>query len=485
MTKRRKIPTKAELIRLQKLYKTDEKIGERLGGVPAYLVAYWRRKKNVARHSAPKFSEREIKSLWERFGDDDRCGLELGISKAAYYNWRRRYGIREKPAFLKLEQLELNFPGMKLQSHSPSLWNKQTVSQKVLARVAAKEKVETGEQIEVEPDYVLVTGNIGQIIEKFHKHKIEHVWNSGRIILTPDECVNIPAGGKSPARTSVQEFVKRQRLRYFYDAPEGDGHQLAVEQGHILPGQLTVGTGSAVASIGCLVGLGRVVNSDIITTTMATGKVQLEVPESIRIDISGRKSRGVYARDIALSIIKRLTAEGASNKVIEYYGHTVSQMSISERFTLCNLSSFMAAISAVCPFDATTRRYLAGRTSDTFSPVMADKNAVYSDMYQINIDQLLPQVACPDNPGAIKDVAEVETLPVNLIILGAGTNGRLDDLRIAANILKGKKIHSECRLLIIPASRTVYLEALRKGLIRIFSEAGAIVMPPGFCTCTG
>jgi homoaconitase/3-isopropylmalate dehydratase large subunit len=202
----------------------------------------------------------------------------------------------------------------------------------------------------------------------------------------------------------------------------------------------------------------------------------------LRIDITGRRSRGVYVGDVALSIVQRLAAEESEGKVIEYYGPAVSQMTISERFTLCAMASAMGAASAICPFDSATRRYLTGRTQPVLTPQMADKNAVYEQHYQVNIEQLPPQIAPLGQPDEIKPVAEIETLPVNKIIIGSAINGRFDDLRIAADVLKGKKIKPECSLLIYPASRTVFLESLKKGLIRALAEAGAVIMPPG-CGC--
>ena len=483
MTRRRNIPTKAELIQLQKLYKTDEKIGERLGGVPAYLVAYWRRKKHVPRHSMPKFSEKEVKSLWERFGDDDRCGLELGISKAAFYNWRRRYGIREKPAFLKLEQLELNLPGLKQPSPSASLWGKQTVAQKILARTGGQEKVEAGQTIEVEPDLAIAGDGVGGIIEQFSGHGGKYVFDPGKIIINLVHPLG--ADGTPSARAYIREFAGRQRMRNCYDYPEGSCHQVVMEQGHMLPGHLVVGTMPDVAAVGCLAGFGSPISADAMAGLWATGKVPLEVPATIRIDIGGRKSRGVYARDIVLSVIKRLTTEECAGKAIEFYGSSISQMSVSERFTVCNLSMTIGARVAVCPFDAATRRYLTGRVTDPVAPVLADKDAVYDDIYQINIDHLTPQVACPDGPANIKAVSEVESLPVNVIVLGTCANGRFDDLRVAAEILRGNKVHPDCRMLVQPASRITYLEALRKGLIRILAEAGAVILPPGYGNCSG
>ena len=181
------MPTKTELLQLQKLYKTDEKIGERLGGVPAYLVAYWRRKKNIPKYSLPKFSETEVRNLWERYGDDEKCGLELGISKAAFYNWRRRYGIKEKPAFLKLEQLEFNFPGSRISMHSAPLYGKQTIAQKIFARAGELEKVEVGEEVELEPGMTLIDGDILKAIETFREAGVEYVWNPSRVVLSPGQ----------------------------------------------------------------------------------------------------------------------------------------------------------------------------------------------------------------------------------------------------------------------------------------------------------
>jgi hypothetical protein len=232
MRKRRKIPTKAELLQLQKLYKTDEKIGERLGGVPAYLVAYWRRKKNIPKYSLPKFSETEIRNLWERYGDDEKSGLELGISKAAFYNWRRRYGIREKPAFLKLEQLELNFPGIRQPEHTSSLWGKRSVVQKVLARLADVERVEVGETIEVEPDLVICPGGAGTVVQQFKKQGAEFVFNPNKLIIMLDYAPT--RNGRCPAAANkmIREFARRQSIKALFDLREGVCQQLALEKGH-------------------------------------------------------------------------------------------------------------------------------------------------------------------------------------------------------------------------------------------------------------
>jgi 3-isopropylmalate/(R)-2-methylmalate dehydratase large subunit len=477
MTKRRPVPTKSDLLQLQKLYKTDEKIGERLGGVPAYLVAYWRRKKNIPKHSLPKFSESEIRNLWERYGDDEKAGLELGLSKAAFYNWRRRYQIKEKPAFLKLEQLEFNFPGSKLSPHANNLYGKQSMAQKILGRTAGVERVELGESVEVEPDLVTAHRDIGQILQRYRQLNVEFVWNPTRIVLAED---GITAGPTSPAdQKTIHEFVKRQRIKSVYDFREGLCHQVVIEKGHVLPGQLALATDRQVSAYGAMGVFATAISPDQMADIWAHGRTTIKVPDTVRISISGRKARAVYARDIVLAIERRLTATGASGKVIEYGGSVVSQMTISERLTLASLASEMGAIAAICPYDSATRRYITGRGSVSYKPVIPDKNAEYAEMYQISIDQIPPQIACPPDAGNIKPVAEIEDTSVQLIVLGSLTSGRFDDLRVAADILKGKRVHAECRLMIIPASRSVYLEALKKGLIRVFVEAGAVVVSSG------
>lgn len=478
MSPKRRMPTKAELIQLQKLYRTDEKIGERLGGVPAYLVAYWRRKKNVPKHSQPKYSEAEIRNLWERYGDDDKCGLELGISKAAFYNWRRRYGIREKPAFLKLEQLELNFPGLKSRTHAPSLYGKRTMAQKIIARAVKTERVEVGQSTVAEPDMVVVQGSAGEVVRSFRQQKTEYVWNPSRIAVMLSSGFDDPTGRQADDNMMVRDFARRQRIRNLHDLQEGVCLQTILENGEILPGQLGFSTDHYAAAFGCISTLVMTIDSSAMGRLWADGTIQLTVPPSVRIDISGRRSRGVYARDILLSAFHKLGADGVRGKVIEFHGPVVSQMSISERLTLAGLSKEVGALGAICPYDSTTRRFLTGRTANSYAPTIPDKDAEYETGYQLNVDPIAPQIGCTGDAGNVKAAAELEGLAISQVILGTCLNGRFEDFRVAANVLKGKKVHNDCRLYVYPASRSVYLEALKKGLIRVLVEAGAIVMGP-------
>ncbi len=475
---KKKIPTKSELIQLQRLYKTDEKIGERLGGVPAYLVAYWRRKKNVAKHSQPKFSEKEILNLWERYGDDDKCGMELGISKAAFYNWRRKYNIKEKPAFLKLEQLELNFPGLKLNSGAVSLYNKQTIIQKVIATQLDTESIEIDNQYEIEPDVVLSNGNCSQILQSFLDSNTDLVWNPNKIAISLTRTHFQNNGSTPESDKQIREFVKRQGIKGFFESSDGCSHQVMLESGKILPGQFVVGSDSHTLSHGAISSYAQTIPEKLIPQIWSTGKISIKVPKTVRIEINGRRSRGVYGKDIALHLLKELHNENLSGKTIEFYGNVISQMSIAERFTLCNLSQKLGVVSAICPFDSVTRRYLTGRTLEHYNPIIADKNAEYENLYQFQIESLKPLAAnCKEDK--INNLSELENIRVDMIVIGTSNNGRFEDLRSAAEILKGRRLSPDCRLIVYPGSRSVYLEALKKGLIRVLVEAGATILFPG------
>ncbi|MCH7690247.1 MAG: hypothetical protein IIA17_04275 [candidate division Zixibacteria bacterium] len=475
MAPRTKIPTKSELVQLQKLYKTDEKIGERLGGVPAYLVAYWRRKKNVPKYSLPKFSDREILTLWERYGDDEKCGMELGISKAAFYNWRRRYDIREKPAFLKLEQLELIFPGSRISSLSNSLYGEQTIVQKILTRAAGEDSVKVGSKVKVEPDLVAVNIGSGEVISEFSKISQGYVWNVGKIILNE----SYRHKDSRDNGLSSGEFIRRQGLKTVYDLREGNYSQVLLEKGHLIPGQFILGSEKGVIAYGCVGAFAIPVSPEEAARAWADGEIEIEVPATIQVELNGRRSRGVSARDIASAVVAVLEKNVCTGKVIEFNGLAVSQLSVSERFTLCYMTQLLAARAAICPHNSTVRRYLTGRTSTGFAPIQPDKNAIYEKTVELNISEIRPVIYSLKEEIELKTAQELEGQTVRQVILGTCANGRFEDLRVAADVLKGNTVHRDCRLFICPASRSVYLEALKKGLIRMFVESGAIVMNPG------
>jgi aconitase B len=381
MSPPRKIPTRAELLRMQKLYRTDKKIAEVLGnGVTEHLVGYWRRKKGIARHTFPKFSEKEIRELWDRFGDDFRAGMEIGISKAAFYNWRRRYKITKKPEALKLEQLslELHTPGEKPR-RAPG-GGRQTVAQKILALRVDRDGVSVGEEVQIEPDVVLAPADSAPVVRKFIDSGTTYVWNPNRVVMPLDGSVAATAGEAAELFKTVRDFARRQQLRNFFEIGEGSPPQVVVEKGLILPGHLGVGCEPRAFSMGSIGALSLSVSPDFMSCLWADGRVNLIVPESVRVFVTGKTPRGVFARDIVHDIIARLKDTGvALDRIVEFYGIGVERMSISERMTLCHAAVPVSAAAAFCAFDATTRRYINPRARRGFAPMMADRNAVYAD----------------------------------------------------------------------------------------------------------
>jgi 3-isopropylmalate/(R)-2-methylmalate dehydratase large subunit len=472
-----KPPKKEELLKLQKEYKTDKRIAEAIG-VPKYLVTYWRKKKKIDKHIFPKYSEETIKDLWERFGNDEKAGEELSISAAAFYKWRQKYNIKERPKVLKLAQLEFDLS-------KSSANTAQTIAQKILASKVGKREVQVGEIVEVEPDIAMSHDNAGLVIKQFKEIGVEKVWNPNRIVIPLDHRAPAESEKTATAHRSIRLFVKEQGIRNFYDIKEGVCHEIMVDKAHILPGQLAVGTDSHTTSYGCIGAISTGIGATEMAAVWATGKVWLKVPESIKIILKGKLPLGVYAKDVILYIIKELTSEGANYKSVEFYGEPISFMSISERFTLCNLSMEMGAKFAIVPFDKITKKFLSKRTKKSFQPVWADENAIYEKKYEFEISKLEPQIACPHSLDNVKPVSAIKGTKIDQVVLGSCTNGRLDDLEIAARILKGRKVHPDTRMLVIPCSKTIYLEALKKGIIRTFLEADCVVLNPGCGPCLG
>ena len=360
-----------------------------------------------------------------------------------------------------------------------------TMAQKLLAKKAGKAQVVVGEIVSVEPDLAMSHDNAGLVIKQFRQIGQPQVWNPDKIVIPLDHRAPAESEKTATAHKSIREFVKEQGIRNFYDIKEGICHQVVIEKGHILPGQLAVGTDSHTTSYGCLGALSTGIGATEMAVVWATGKIWLRVPESIKIIIDGKMPRGVYAKDVILFIIGQLTVEGASYKSVGFYGETVSRMSVSERFTLCNLSMEMGAKFAVVPFDRVTQKYLSEVTSQRYEPILSDSEAIYEKEYIFYVSKLEPQVACPHNVDNVKPVSQVEGIKIDQVVLGSCTNGRLDDLEVAAKILKGKKVNPHVRMLVLPATRTIYSQAIKKGYLQTFLDAGAVILNPGCGPCLG
>lgn len=362
-----------------------------------------------------------------------------------------------------------------------------TIAEKILAKKAGLEKVVPGQIVTVEPDFAMSHDNAGLVITQFKQFGVPNVWNKDRIIIPLDHRTPAESVKTANAHKMIREFTKAQGISHFYDMIEGICHQVMVEKGHALPGNLVVGTDSHTTTYGAVGALSSGIGATEMAAIWATGKIWLRVPETLKITVTGKFKKGVYAKDLILHIIGRLTVEGANYKSVEFYGETIEHMSISERMTLANLSMEMGAKCAIVPFDRTTEKFFkkSDIRYDEARIVHADADARYEQELAVDVSSLEPQIACPHNVDNVKNIGEMKDVKVNQALLGSCTNGRLDDIEIAAGIIKGKKVHPDVRLLVFPASRKVLLEAMKNGYIQTLIEAGAIVMNPGCGPCLG
>jgi 3-isopropylmalate/(R)-2-methylmalate dehydratase large subunit len=380
----------------------------------------------------------------------------------------------------------------------------QTFVEKVLARKAGVSEVEPGDIVNIEPDLCMSHDNAGLVIKQFRQIGVGRVWDPSRIVIPLDHRAPAESEKTATAHKSIREFVQEQGIEAFYDIREGICHQVVVEKTHILPGQVGVGTDSHTTSYGAVAAFSTGIGATEMACLWATGKVWLRVPETIAIAVEGELPFRVYAKDIILHIIGELGAEGASYRAVEFYGETVEGMSVSERFTLANLSMEMGAKSAVIPFDEVTRDYLAqrgafergtgshpdaargsGEVAAEYVVIVPDRGARHEAEYEFRVDGLEPQVACPHAVDNVRPVAELLDLAIDQAVLGSCTNGRIDDLEIAAAILDGKRLHPRVRMLVIPASRETYRTAMERGYLDIFVDTGCVILNPGCGPCLG
>jgi len=343
--------------------------------------------------------------------------------------------------------------------------------------------VEPGEIVEAGVDYALShDGTSVLAIKAFSEMGSEKVWDPERIVIPFDHIV--PANNETAAQLQkdVRAWAREQKIKSFYDAGCGVCHQVFPEQGFALPGLLLVGADSHSCTYGAFGAFGTGVGATDIAEIYSCGRLWFKVPETIAVRVSGRLKPGVSAKDIALMVIGKHGADGATYKTVEYIGQAIEDLSISGRMTLCNLGVEMGAKAAIVPPDKKTDSWLAGRARQTYRHVLSDPGS-YDYEYEYDISDLEPMVAAPYRVDNVRPVSELEGLPVDQVFIGTCTNGRLEDLAAAARILKGGQVIA--RTLVIPASREILLEALQSGIIQTLVEAGAMIGPPGCGPCLG
>jgi len=360
----------------------------------------------------------------------------------------------------------------------------QTLSEKVLGRKAGK-VVQAGEVVSVSPDYVLSHDNSAAIIKEFRKLGVRKVKAPGKIVIVLDHIV--PAADEKYAQNhkSIREFVVEQGIANFFDINAGICHQVLPEQGFALPGLLIVGSDSHTPSYGALGAFATGIGRTETACTWATDEIWLRVPETMRIDLSGRLPAGVLAKDLSLKLIGDHGAEMANYKAVEFAGPAAGDFSVGSRLTLANMSAEMGAKNGYFAPDEKAFRWLEGRARGPFTALLSDPDARYESVLSVDLGALEPQIACPHTVDNVKPVSAVAGKPVNQVLIGTCTNGRLEDLEAAAAILRGRKVHPSVRVLVIPASWEVYREALKTGALAALVDAGCVILNSGCGPCLG
>jgi homoaconitate hydratase family protein len=360
----------------------------------------------------------------------------------------------------------------------------KTLTEKVLGRKAGKD-VQAGEVITVSPDYVLSHDNSAAIIQEFRKLGVKKVKAPEKIVIVLDHIA--PASDEKYAQNhkSIREFVAEQGIPHFFDINAGICHQVLPEQGFALPGKVIVGSDSHTPSYGALGAFATGIGRTETACTWATDEIWLRVPETMRIDLSGRFRAGVFAKDLSLKLIGDHGAEMANYKAVEFAGPAAGDLSVGARLTLANMSAEMGAKNGYFAPDAKTLEWLEGRARGPFVVASSDPDARFESVLTYDLGALEPQVACPHTVDNVKPITAVAGKPVNQVLIGTCTNGRLEDLEAAAAIFKGRKVHPSVRCLVIPASWEVYREALKSGALAVLADAGCVILNSGCGPCLG
>lgn len=364
-----------------------------------------------------------------------------------------------------------------------------TFAEKILARASGNETVVPGQVVTASPMHLLTHDNTSAIIGKVKSELSEYgLVSKDLCVIVLDHVVPAAADKNASGHAKVREFVKKYGIKNFFDIGEGICHQIMMEKGFVLPGEILVGSDSHTCSYGALGAFATGIDRTEAAALMLTGETWFRVPGTIRVDISGRFRERVGAKDLVLTIIRDIGADGANYLAVEFHGD-LTGLTMDDRFVVANMGIEMGAKIAVFPFDDLARSYLAsvrgGELPAGLRPVWADLDAVYERVLAYDLDAIEPVVAHPHTVDNVRPATASAGIPVNQALLGTCTNGRASDFRAAAAILRNNRICSDVRLLILPASRSILTEILGDGTAQVLIEAGGVLLPPGCGPCLG
>jgi 3-isopropylmalate/(R)-2-methylmalate dehydratase large subunit len=365
----------------------------------------------------------------------------------------------------------------------------QTITQKILAAHAGKDYVEPGELILAKVDIALgndITAPLA--IKAFRDVGAKKVFDRERVVLVCDHFAPNKDIASAIQVQTVRQFAQEQDLVHFYEGGDmGVEHALLPEKGIVAPGDLIVGADSHTCTYGALGAFASGVGSTDLAAAMVTGEVWLKVPESIKFVYNGQLRPWVTGKDLILYTIGDIGVDGANYQAMEFTGEAISRLSMADRFSMANMAVEAGAKNGIISPDEVTLEYAKNRALRPFDTenLYSDKDATYTLVKTYDVGQLEPQVACPPSPGNVKPVTQVKDVRIDQAVIGSCTNGRLEDLQVAAKVLKGRKVAKGVRLIIIPATPLIYRQAMDEGLLAVFMEAGAVIGPPTCGPCLG
>ena len=362
-----------------------------------------------------------------------------------------------------------------------------TMTQKILASHAGLESVTAGQLIEANLDPTLANDITGPVaIREMEKAGFEHVFDKNKIALVMDHFAPNKDIKSAEQCLTCRNFSGKHEIVNFFDVGQmGIEHALLPEKGLVGPGELIIGADSHTCTYGALGAFSTGVGSTDLAAGMATGKAWFRVPSAIKFNLTGSLPKYVSGKDVILHIIGKIGVDGALYRSMEFAGDGVASLTMDDRFTICNMEIEAGAKNGIFPVDDKTRAYIKGRVNREVTEFAADSDAQYDEEYTINLSELRPTVACPHLPENTKTVDELGKIEIQQSVIGSCTNGRIQDMRDAAAILKGRKVKSNVRTIVIPATQEIYLQCIEEGLAKIFVEAGAIVSTPTCGPCLG
>ncbi len=371
-----------------------------------------------------------------------------------------------------------------------------TVAEKILARAANVTNVKPGDIIEPSVDLAMSHENAALVINQFFEvykgtDLSPKVWDPDKIAIIFDHRVPAESSKTANNQKKIRNFLKEQGVEKFHEIRGDVGgicHQILPEYGYVRPGYVVLGTDSHTTSHGALGAFSMGIGATEMASVWCLGTLlNLEVPGTIKVNINGIMPETLAAKDIILYLIGKISAKGATFKVLEYHGNVISAMNVSGRLTISNMSVEAGASAGIVPADQETERYLREEAGveDKLDFVAPDQDAAYEQIVDIDVSNLEPQIACPHTVDNVEPISNVNDVKLDQIVIGSCTNGRLEDLEIAAKILKGKKVANDVRMLVFPASGKIYRKALEEGYLETLAQSGAVIMNPGCGCCLG